>query len=254
MINNIVMLATKGDNQILRFGLAHVRLGLICMAILVVGVGFFTALPAKENYQAVAVGDIAKNPKKLYDLATSRPALADSKEKAGDMGLQQASEPVVPPPAPAVPAPAPKVTSTPASTPTPEPSRAMTATPAPDTAAPPAPAPVVPAPYTPPEPETTPAPATAPEPYYETAAPAYESEPPAAEVATPVAPEPTYTEPVPSEEPATATPNTPEPPPEDRNSPPAKDEDPSSGSCKPPACTIRVEGDGNSITPKTGPR
>ena len=167
MINNMVMLATKGDNQILRFGLAHVRLGLVCIVILVVGVGFFTALPAKESYQAVAVSEIAKQPKKLYDLATSRPAFTTSQAKASDIPLQQPSESVVPPPSPPVPAPAPKVTSTPVSTPTPEPrsepSRTPTPTPAPS--APPVPAPVPAATYTP-EPEPTPAPATPLEPYY----------------------------------------------------------------------------------------
>lgn len=260
MINNIVMLATKGDNQILRFGLAHVRLGLICMAILVVGVGFFTALPAKESYQAVAVSELAKQPKKLYDLATTRPAFTKSEVKASEIPLQQPSESVVPPPSPPVPAPAPKATSTPVSTPTPEPSSepSRTTTPTPAPSAPPAPAPVPAATYAP-EPEPTPAPATPPEPYYEQA-PASEPEP-VVEEPTTVPPEPTYSDPVTPEEPATSTPSTPaEPLPEERNSPPAQDEgpssDPSSGSCQPPACTIRVAGDGNSITPtpKTAPR
>jgi hypothetical protein len=244
----MVMLATKGDNRILSFGLAHVRLALVCIAILVVGVGFFTALPAKESYQAVAVGEIAKQPKKLYTMAFNPTLFTNSEETPGDIGLQQPSEPVVAPPSPPVPAPAPKVTSAPESTPTSESSRATTPTPAPDIAAPPAPAPV-PAPYVPPEPEPTTAPAPEPE-----TAPAYGSEPVAEEPTTvpsdPTYTEPTYSEPVPSEEPATSTPSTPE----ERNSPPAKGEDPSSGSCKPPACTIRVEGEGNSITPKPEPR
>ena len=247
MINNMVMLATKGDNQILRFGLAHVRLGLVCIVILVVGVGFFTALPAKESYQAVAVSELAKQPKKLYDLATTRPAFTKSEAKANEIPLQQPSESVVPPPSPPVPAPAPKAASIPTPEPSSEPSserssepsRTTTRTPAPS--APPTPAPVPAATYAP-EPEPTPAPAP-PEPYYEQAP----------------ASEPTYYEPVTPEEPATSTPSTPaEPLPEERNSPPVQNEDPSSdpssGSCQPPACTIRVVGDGNSITPKTAPR